>query len=172
MEQLAENLFPPVNLFGGFSVASFEDMAVRLRMENWKRVIKVAAAVFVPFLLSACFGISIQEDVKNPSRYFKRARSRIEEIQSRYSHIKQRPHHVHLLIYEGSDCKLVRLSVPLWLVNGCLELGMEAAEKENEFDFEDRYDFDWRAIKDLGQFGKGLLVEVEDEEDWILIWLE
>ena len=56
--------------------------------------------------------------------------------------------------------------------NAACTLIKEGMAKESEIDFKDRYDFDWSEIKDLNRIGPGLLVEVEDEENKILIWLK
>ncbi len=141
-------------------------------METLKRKARIAGLILAPFLLIACLNIAVVEDVKNPDRYFKRAYSQIEEIHRQYPNREKRAHRLHLLVYDSSDQDLIRITAPLWLVNGCLDLGMKAAENGDDFDFEERYDFDWRAIKDLGKFGQGLLVEIEDEKDKILIWLQ
>ena len=145
---------------------------MRERMERPKRKVQIIVIVLVPLFLSACLCIKIAENVKNPSPYFKRAYRQIEEIQRHYPNREGRPHHIHLLIYDGSDRDVIEITAPLWLVNGCIDLGMSVAERENEFDFEERYDFDWEAIRDLGQIGPGLLVEVDDEDGRVLIWLK
>jgi len=161
-----------VNLFRNYSVVIFEDSTERSRMVRLKKMMKAGAIVFIFLLLSSCFSISIVERVKNPDRYFKSAYRQIEEIQRHDPRRERRAHHLQMLIYENSDGEMIRMRLPLWLVNGCLDLGMRAAKNERDFDFEEKYDFDWRAIKDLGRLGKGLLVEVEDEENRVLIWLE
>lgn len=137
-----------------------------------KRKTQIAAIVFLVFFLSACLNVRVIENVKNPERYFEKAYRQIEEIHLRYPDRERRPDTVHILIYEGKENKIIKISTPLWLVNGCMDLGMLAAEKESEIDFEDRYDFDLSEIKDLSRIGSGLLVEVEDEKNKILIWLK
>jgi hypothetical protein len=53
-----------------------------------------------------------------------------------------------------------------------MDIGIKTADEEEGFEFDDRYDFDWRDIKDLEKLGPGLLVEIEDEESKVLIWLD
>lgn len=141
-------------------------------MEGLRRKIQVAAVIFIALLLSSCFDISIVRGVKDPHRYFKRAYSRIEEIHRHYPKREKRAHRLQLLIYENSEGNVVQMSLPLWFVRGCLDMGMKMAEGRNHFDFDEKYDFDWKAIRDLGRLGRGLLVEVEDEDNKVLIWLE
>jgi len=141
-------------------------------MKISKRKTQIVAIAFLVFLLSSCFNVRIIENVKSPDRYFKKAYRQIEEIHLRYPDRERRPDTVHILIYEGKENKIIKVSTPLWLVEGCLDLGMLAAERECEIDFEDRYDFDLSEIKDLSRIGSGLLVEVEDEKNKILIWLK
>lgn len=141
-------------------------------MEKLKRKTQIVAVIFLSLLLSACFNLRIIENVKNPDRYFRKAYREIEDIHRNNPEREGSPQHIYVLIYDGSDRNLIQVTAPLWLVNGCMDLGMEIAEKD--YDFEERYDFDWRGLKDLGQVGPGLLVEVVDSEDEtkILIWLK
>lgn len=141
-------------------------------MKISERKTQIIAIVFLVFLLSACFNVRVIENVKNPERYFKKAYRQIEEIHLRYPDRERRPDVMHMLIYEGKENKIIKISTPIWLVNGCMDMGMLAAEKESEIDFEDRYDFDWSEIRDFSRIGSGLLVEIEDEKNKILIWLK
>jgi hypothetical protein len=145
---------------------------VRLKMNISKRNTQIVATCFLVFLLSGCFNVRVIENVKNPDRYFKKAYQQIEEIHLRYPDRERRPDTIHILIYEDKENKIVKVSTPLWLVDGCLDLGMSAARRECEIDLEGRYDFDWREIKDFSQIGAGLLVEIEDERNRVLIWLK
>ena len=141
-------------------------------MKISKRKTQIVAITFLVFFLSACLNVRIIENVKNPDRYFEKAYRQIEEIHLRYPDRERKPDAVHILIYEGKENKIIKVSTPIWLVNGCLDMGMWAAENESEIDFEDHYDFDLSEIKDLSRIGSGLLVEVEDEKNKILIWLK
>ena len=141
-------------------------------MKISKRKTHIVAIVFLVFLLSACFNVRVIENVRNPDRYFKMAYRQIEDIHQSYPDRERRPDTIYILIYEGKENKIIKISTPIWLVNGCMDLGMLAAERESEIDFEDRYDFDLSEIKDLSRIGSGLLVEVEDEKNKILIWLK
>ena len=141
-------------------------------MEKLKRRTQIIAAVLIPLFVSACFNLQIIKNVKKPDRYFKKAHREIEGIHRNNPDREGRPHKIHVLIYEGSDRNLIQVTAPLWLVNGCMDFGAESAE--NDFDFEDRFDFDWKGLENLGQVGPGLLVEVNDleEKTKILIWLK
>lgn len=141
-------------------------------MKISKRRTQIVVVTFLVFFLSACFNVRIIEKVKNPEQHFKKAYRQIEEIHRRYPDRERRPDTIHILIYEGKENKIIKVSTPIWLVNGCLDMGMWAAERESEIDFEEHYDFDLSEIKDLSRIGSGLLVEVEDERNKILIWLK
>ncbi|UCC39148.1 MAG: hypothetical protein JSV96_15290 [Candidatus Aminicenantes bacterium] len=141
-------------------------------MRIFKRKTQIVAIVFLVLFLSACFNVRIIENVKSPDRYFKKAYGQIEEIHRRYPDRERRPDTIQILIYEEKENKIVKVSTPIWLANGCLDLGMWAAEKEGEINFEGRYDFDWSDIRDLSRIGSGLLVEIEDEKNKVLIWLK
>ena len=106
-------------------------------MKISKRRTQIVAVAFLVLFLSACFNVRIIEKVENPDRYFKKAYRQIEEIHRRYPDRGRRPDTIHILIYEGKENKIIKVSTPIWLVNGCLDMGMWAAERESEIDFED-----------------------------------
>ncbi len=145
---------------------------MRCRMEKLRRATQIALLIMLPLLLGACFGLQVVRNVKNPERYFKRAYRRIERIQDRYPDRVGRPRSIHVLIYDRSERKIIQASAPVWMVNACMDLGTSSVEESEEFDFKERYDFDLAEIRNLDQIGPGLLVEVNDEENKILIWLE
>ena len=76
------------------------------------------------------------------------------------------------MIYDQSDLELIRVSAPFWLVEKCMDPGDERDEWEEESRIGERYDFDWRGLESFREIGPGLLVEIEDEEAKILIWIE
>lgn len=137
-----------------------------------KRSVQIMLVVLLPMLLAGCFAVRIKHNVKNPEGYFKRAYARIDQIHRRYPDRKGRVHEINLLIYEASGRELIEINAPLWLVNKAKNIAIRAGEDEDEFDYEDRYDFDWRTMTDLRDVGPGLLVEIEDEHNKILIWIE
>lgn len=139
---------------------------------NKTTVWQALAALVLTAGLSGCVGIRIIGNVDDPSPYFRKARTRIEMIHRNFPDRDGRLHRLHLLVHDNSSHKIVKLSVPMWIVEACLEAGAEAAEGKDEFRFERRYELDWRSIKDLSKVGPGLLVEVEDDQNKVLIWLE
>lgn len=140
-------------------------------MEKIKRTGQIATIVLLPLLLSACFAVRVIEDVKNPDRYFKKAYRQIDRIHKDHPNREGRPHKIYVLIYDESDRKLVKVVAPFWLVDVCMDIGEEVGNKD-EFGLEERYDFDWKGLEDLEEIGPGLLVEIEDEKNKILIWIE
>jgi len=141
-------------------------------MEKIRRLTQFGLLMMLPLILGACFGLQIVKNVKKPERYFKRAYRRIERIHEQYPNREGRPRSIHVVIYDCSERKIIQASAPVWMVNACMDMGTWAVEESESFDFEERYDFDLGEIRDLEQIGPGLLVEVNDEKNKILIWLE
>jgi len=142
-------------------------------MNDMTRIFKVAGVVILPLFFCACLSVQIIGHVDNPDRYFSKAYLQVEKLHQKYPHREGRAHRLYVLVHENSEGKLIQVSVPIWLVNACLHWGLKAAESEHEFrEIKRRYDLDWRAIRDIGQFGPGLLVEVNDEDTKILVWLK
>lgn len=139
-----------------------------MKLKTTSQIILVA---LIPLLMTGCFLIKVVENVEDPSSYFKRTSQQVAKIHRHNPHREGKPVDIHILVYEQSECQLVQITTPVWLVNACLDIGIKAAERE-EFEFNQKYDFDWRKIKNLAQIGPGLLVKIEDEESRVLIWLE
>jgi len=162
-----------VNLFEKSFVVPDEEGFMRSKMAKLQKKVQIVGVIVLPLLFSACFSLQIIDHVPNPDAYFKKAYAEIERLQQENPAREGRAHRLSLLIHDSSSDEIIRLTVPLWLVPVCLDLGAKATEHENHhFDYDERYEVDWKALKDLGQFGPGLLVAVDDERDKILIWLK
>ena len=135
------------------------------------RAIKVLGISMLPLLLAGCFSVHIEKGVRDPSPAFDRALHEIGRIEQGHPGRHGRPTKLCLMIHDSSSQELIRLRVPLWIAEAALEAGMEADEHSGRSDYRERYDLDWKALKNLGQFGPGLLVSVDDDDDRILIWL-
>ena len=135
--------------------------------------IRIASLAVLPLFLCACFRVQVINHAGDADAYFDKAYKQIDRIERNNPDRRGRAHELCLLIHEGSEDQIVRLSVPIWLVNFGIKVGMKAVEHEHRSDkWKDRYEFDWRAIRDLGRIGPGLLVAVDEERDKVLIWLE
>ena len=141
-------------------------------MRKIKRATQVALLVLIPVFFWGCFTVRVIRNVKDPDRYFSAAHERINDIHQKRPNREGRANSIRVLVYEASERQIVKVSAPFWLVNTCMDIGVKAADEEEGFEFDERYDFDWRDIKDLEKLGPGLLVEIEDEESKVLIWLD
>jgi len=144
---------------------------MRIKMKNPRRIIQGLLILAMFMLASGCFTVRIIKNVENPDRYFDKAYAKIEKIHERHPDRQGRSRRIHLLIYKEQERELVRISAPFWLVNSCMDIGIMDSGDES-FDRDERYDIDWRDIKELEQIGPGLLVEIEDEQNNVLIWLD
>jgi hypothetical protein len=111
-------------------------------------------------------------NVENPERYFGPATKRIDDIHTKRPNREGRANSIRVLVYEASERQIVKVSAPFWLINTCMDIGIKASDEEEGFEFDEHYDFDWKDLKNLETLGPGLLVEIEDEESKVLIWLE
>ncbi|MBM3310656.1 MAG: hypothetical protein FJY80_04020 [Candidatus Aminicenantes bacterium] len=129
---------------------------------------KISALTAIALLLSACLGIRVYDHVDDPEPYFDRAYREIDRLERSGRHVRE----VCLIAHDASDGELVRVEVPLWLVLPFAEAGVEAMEHDRHFGkWEDRYDFDPRALRHLEECGPGLLIDVRGENDRVLVWL-
>lgn len=141
-------------------------------MRKLKKATQVALLILIPVFLSGCFTVRVIRNVKDPDRYFSSAYKRIDYIHKKRPNREGKANSIRVLVYEASEHQIVKVSAPFWLVNTCMDIGIKAADEEEGFEFDESYDFDWRDIKDLEKLGPGLLVEIEDEESKVLIWLD
>jgi len=142
-------------------------------MRSKSKSFKIACLAILSLFLSACFKVQVIGHARNPQAYFEKAYRQIDRLERAHPNRRGKAHELVLLIHEDSEDQIIKVSVPIWLVNFGLKVGMKAAEHDRHSNkWEDRYEFEWRAIKDLGRLGPGLLVAVDDERDKILIWLE
>jgi len=135
---------------------------------------QTALLAFVVLGLGACIGIRVESGVRDADRRFDRARDEIARLENHDPGRPRRANRLCLLIHDQDDGDLVSLSVPLWMVDLAMDLGRQAERHESRHagrDLEDRYDVDWRALRDLGRFGPGLIAALEGDGDRVLVWL-
>lgn len=141
-------------------------------MRRSKRYAQAVLAIVFLVMTSACFAVRVVENVRNPSRYFDQAYSEIERIHRLDPHREGTPRRVKVLIYDASERKLIRIAAPFWLVETCADIGERASQDREEMDFAKRYDFDWGGLEDLEKVGPGLLAEIDDHRNKILVWID
>jgi hypothetical protein len=111
------------------------------------------------------------EHVRDPRSHFEAARREAERLQGRRGPAKE----LNVLVYDASDRKLVRVSIPMWLARK-IEDKVDW-EKEIDWDTDDRDRVARRVrrhvnLREIEKHGLGLLVEVdEDDGEQVLVWL-
>jgi len=145
---------------------------IRRMSVTTRQRIRMTGALLMPFVFGACIGIRVEHGVRDADAYFEKAYREISRIEGADPVRSRRAHRLCLLIHDAEENQVVRLSVPIWIVDACLAAGMQALDNGHDYDAREHFDLDWKAVKDLGQYGPGLLVAVEEERDRILIWLK
>jgi hypothetical protein len=121
--------------------------------------------------LTACVSVRVERDGGRADAYFDKAHREIARLEQNDPRREHHPHRLCVLIHDADEGKIIRISVPLWLVNLGMDLAMKDDAGGHDFDARKRYDFDWKAVKDLDRFGQGLLVALDEEHDRVLVWL-
>jgi hypothetical protein len=131
-----------------------------------KSRVAVAAVAALAALGSGCL-VQVTH-VSDPGAAFGRARAEAQRFEGR-----QGPaHELNLLAWEPDERKMVRVSVPLWLIH-------EAGDHVDwdDVDVEDGHGRWKKCVRrlrweDIERAGPGILLEVqEDEGDRVLVWL-
>jgi hypothetical protein len=133
---------------------------------------RVAGSALLALSLTACVSVRRESGVRNADRQFERAYAEIARIEGTRSGGTRRPHRLCVLVHDAEEGELIRVSIPIWLVEAGLSLGADSSRHEHGRPAGDRYDLEWSAIKDLGRHGRGLLASVEEEKARALVWLK
>lgn len=139
-------------------------------MKTWLRGLGLAGVVLAALSFAACIGVRV-EHVDDPEPVFDRAEREIAALERDPG--RGPADRLKVLAYGADDGELVRVSVPLWIVEAALDLGLRGdRDRGDDGDLRGRYDLEWTAVRDIGRFGPGLLVSVEGEDDRVLVWLK
>jgi len=120
----------------------------------------IAAAALA---LTGCMVEVTVDRVADPGPAFARARREALRHQGRRGPAQQ----LNLVAYDRDEQQLVRLSVPMWLVR---ELDDDDIQLEGHDAVERRLRRHLR-LRDLQEAGPGILLEVEEHDGRVLIWL-
>jgi len=127
------------------------------------RISRLLAVVAVPLLSTACL-VDVEE-VSDPGPAFAEARREAARVEGRPGP----PDSLQVLVYDRKEGQLVRVSVPMWVVEKLddeeidLDLGDETAERVRSH----------LQLSDLKDAPLGPIVEVEEEDgDQVLVWLK
>ena len=128
--------------------------------------------LIVPALLLAAlqWGCLVQvKSVDDPAAAFADALAEAGRLNGRSGP----PHHLQILAFDDADRKLVRLRLPIWLLEGL---------DEDDLDLDVHWDDDGEKLKrhvrkhlrlsEIEKAGLGVVVEIEERSgDRVLIWL-
>jgi hypothetical protein len=131
------------------------------------RIVIVLAALAVA---SACVGVRVREGVRDADRYFDRAKAEIDRIQSEDPGRRGRVHEVCVLVHDRGSHELVEVRTPLWMAEACLGLAADC-DRDWEREIRTKSDIDIHDLRHLDRFGPGLVVEINDPDSRVLVWL-
>ena len=116
-------------------------------------------------LTSGCL-VDIRRDVADPEAAFRKARAEAARVQGQPGS----PGQLNVLVYDRDERELVSVSAPLWLARKVS--GIALADEE---DGDEGVALARRCLakENLAKAGRGVLVEVEEDEgDQVLVWLK
>ena len=129
---------------------------------------KIGISLLAAMVGAGCF-VDIHH-VSDPRPEFDKARAEALAVQGKPGAAQE----LNVLTYEPGEQQLVRVRVPMWLAR---KLGHDAESEGSRSDNpgDDRVERAVRrhvSLKDLERAGRGVLVEVaEDDGEQVLIWL-
>ena len=140
---------------------------------NWK----LGALLLILFYLSGCLYVDVVDDVDNPERYFREAHREISRIPRSRHQRKHRAEQLHVLVYEKSERKIVKVILPVGVVDSFSDLEHLVEEECDELGFKKRYDLkkyklNRKKFRNLHRKSPGYLAEFKDDDSKVLIWLK
>lgn len=147
-------------------------------MNTIKTFWKFGALILAVLYLSGCLYVDVIDNVKNPERYFREAHREIRRISPRDRfHKKHQPEQLHVLVYERSERKIIKVILPVGIVDSCSDLEHWIKEECDEFGFEKGYDLkryrlNRKKFRNLRHKSPGYLAEFKDKDSKVLIWLK
>ena len=128
-----------------------------------------AAVVVAAFLGAGCL-VEVRR-VSDPRSAFQEAREEVRRVQGQPGPAR----HLNVLVYEPDERKLVRVSLPMWLVKKI----HHEIDEDGDFRWDDDEGRAGRRVRrhlrleELEKAGLGLLVEVEEDDGGqVLVWLK
>ena len=140
---------------------------------NWK----IGVLFLIVCCLSGCLYVDVIDNVKNPDRYFREANREIAQIQRNRRPRNHRAEQLHVLVYEKSERKIVKVILPVGIVDSVSDLEHLVQEECDEFGFKKRYDLkkykiNRKKFRNLHRKSPGYLAEFKDKDSKVLIWLK
>jgi hypothetical protein len=132
------------------------------------RINTLAAGIVAAFLSAGCL-VQI-EHVRDPGSRFAEARREAQRLQGKSGPARE----LNVLVYEPDERKLVRVSIPMWMVR---KAASHVDWDDFDFDDHDRRRLERKLrrhvdFKELEKAGLGVVIEVEDDDgEQVLVWL-
>ncbi len=127
--------------------------------------------ILIALTFVACPELSVSHVDGFPHKAFRAAEKQIASIADAHPHRSGEAKEIHILVFDGGDGDLVRVTMPLAVV----EWGVDIAKANVDADDLDGQlnPLEHMSPQDLRKLGPGLLVQVDDEEEdsHVLIWL-
>ena len=146
-------------------------------MNRIKKIGQWITLLLIVMYFTGCLYVDVIENVKNPNRDFREAYREIARIPRSRLYRKRHPEQLHVLVYEQSERKIVKIILPVGLVDSCSDLERWVEEECDEFGIKKRYDLkryrlNRRKFRNLRYKSPGYLAEFKDKDSKVLIWLK
>lgn len=140
-------------------------------MHNARRTLGAAVLALLALSAAACFRVHIREDARDAEARFSRAAREIAGLHAANPARRGRARELCVLVHNREEGELIELRTSMALFKAALSLSADLAEDKDGFEFERKYGLAWRQLRNLSRFGPGLLIEVDDEETRVLVWM-
>ncbi len=130
--------------------------------------------ILIALTFTACPELSVSHVDGFPHEAFQAAENQIASITTANPNREGEATEMHLLVFDGEDGDLVRITMPLTIVEWGVDIAKANVDADDFDGLEGQLNpLEHMSPEDLRKLGPGLLVQVDDEaeDSHVLIWL-
>ncbi len=130
--------------------------------------------LLILLLASGCMNLQIKVDLDYPAPLFKQTIRTLNKLHRKDPYRKGHVSNLNVLLYNGEERKLIRVSFPIGLVDSELVENSGSRAREIRKYGKNYVNINFKGLKGLRPLGPGLLTELEisEEKTHIILWLD
>lgn len=139
---------------------------------NLSRWVLLGVLAFPALITGGCM-VDISRNHEDPDRLFGETLDEIRRVEKDASLRGEKPKDIHLMVYEKDSRNLIRIRVPFWILE---KFSDERSILEGAGDFRHRRWADASrvhvSLEGLKKMGPGVILQVNDRDSRLLLWLK
>ncbi len=137
-----------------------------------KRLIVIALLTSFSLFAGGCL-VEIKKYEKDPQPLFADAEQEVENALKQTAGRKAIPNDLHILVYEKGSRQLIRIRIPFWILikmeDKEVDINVPGDFKDRPWANRDKIHF---TLAELKKMGPGVVLNVNDDDDQVMVWLK